>query len=50
MGHIPRSMTVHFTESQVRTVSPGETVVVSGIILPVPYTGFQAMRAGESVY
>ena len=46
MGHIPRSMTVYFTEAQVRTVSPGEVVVVSGIFLPIPYTGYRAMKAG----
>jgi hypothetical protein len=27
-------------------VGPGDVVSVSGIFLPVPYTGFRAMRAG----
>jgi DNA replication licensing factor MCM7 len=39
-------MTVYLTEDQTRSVSPGETIVVSGAILPVPFTGFKALRAG----
>ena len=27
-------------------ISPGDVVTVSGIFLPMPYTGFKAMRAG----
>lgn len=27
-------------------VSPGDVVEFSGIFLPIPYTGFRAMRAG----
>lgn len=27
-------------------MNPGDTVSVSGIYVPIPYTGFQAMRAG----
>lgn len=27
-------------------VSPGDVVELSGIFLPIPYTGFRAMRAG----
>lgn len=46
IGHIPRYMTVYLTEDQTRTVSPGETIVVSGAILPVPFTGFKALKAG----
>lgn len=46
MGHIPRSMTVQILEGLTRTVNPGDQVSVSGIFMPRPYTGFQAIRAG----
>ncbi|GAB2226452.1 hypothetical protein Droror1_Dr00022260 [Drosera rotundifolia] len=45
-GHIPRSMTVHFRGELTRKVSPGDVVELSGIFLPIPYTGFRALRAG----
>ncbi|KAL8253914.1 hypothetical protein R6Q59_032135 [Mikania micrantha] len=45
-GHIPRIMTVHFRGELTRKVSPGDVVELSGIFLPIPYTGFRAMRAG----
>ncbi|CAN1292779.1 DNA replication licensing factor MCM7 [Linum perenne] len=45
-GHIPRSMTVHFRGELTRRVAPGDVVELSGIFLPIPYTGFKAMRAG----
>ncbi|XP_071718775.1 DNA replication licensing factor MCM7-like [Rutidosis leptorrhynchoides] len=45
-GHIPRTMTVHFRGELTRKVSPGDVVELSGIFLPIPYTGFRAMRAG----
>lgn len=45
-GHIPRSMTVHMRGELTRKVGPGDLVQISGIFLPIPYTGFRAMRAG----
>eukprot|EP00850_Spirogloea_muscicola_P023878 SM000399S14704 [mRNA] locus=s399:46565:50072:- [translate_table: standard] len=45
-GHIPRSMTVHIRGELTRKISPGDVVSVAGIFLPVPCTGFKAMRAG----
>ncbi|KAK9147038.1 hypothetical protein Sjap_006941 [Stephania japonica] len=45
-GHIPRTMTVHLRGELTRTVAPGDVVEMSGIFLPIPYTGFRAMRAG----
>ncbi|MBA0796251.1 hypothetical protein Gohar_007034, partial [Gossypium harknessii] len=45
-GHIPRSMTGHFRGEMTRKVAPGDVVELSGIFLPIPYTGFRAMRAG----
>ncbi|KAI9346991.1 MCM2/3/5 family-domain-containing protein [Obelidium mucronatum] len=46
MGSIPRSMTVHLVEELTRQVSPGDTVHITGIFMPVPYVGFKAIRAG----
>ena len=46
MGHIPRSMTVYLTEEQTRVATPGEVVTISGVILPIPFTGFKALKAG----
>ncbi|XP_010522826.1 PREDICTED: DNA replication licensing factor MCM7 [Tarenaya hassleriana] len=45
-GHIPRSMTVHLRGELTRKVAPGDVVELSGIFLPIPYTGFRALRAG----
>ena len=45
-GHIPRMMTVHLLGEMTRTCSPGEEVIISGIFLPVPYTGYKAIKAG----
>ncbi|GLJ18929.1 hypothetical protein SUGI_0338540 [Cryptomeria japonica] len=45
-GHIPRSMTVHMRGELTRKVGPGDLVEISGIFLPMPYTGFRAMKAG----
>src|SRR3984957_9200130 len=39
-------MTIHVTGSLTRTMSPGDVVHLGGIFLPIPYTGFQAIRAG----
>ncbi|KAG5354091.1 hypothetical protein C0989_009789 [Termitomyces sp. Mn162] len=46
VGHIPRSMTVHIHGPLTRQMNPGDVVHLGGIFLPIPYTGFQAIRAG----
>ncbi|KAI9096967.1 MCM2/3/5 family-domain-containing protein [Phlyctochytrium arcticum] len=46
MGHIPRFMTIHLYGDMTRTVHPGDSVDISGVFLPIPYTGFKALRAG----
>ncbi|KAK9463649.1 DNA replication licensing factor MCM7 [Lipomyces oligophaga] len=46
VGHIPRTLSVHFTGNIVRSVTPGDIVDISGIFMPLPYTGFRAMKAG----
>lgn len=39
-------MTVHVNGPLTRKMNPGDVVHLGGIFLPVPYTGFQAIRAG----
>ena len=46
VGHIPRSMTIHLNGNLVRMMNPGDVVHLGGIFLPIPYTGYQAVRAG----
>ncbi|THH09436.1 hypothetical protein EW146_g8682 [Bondarzewia mesenterica] len=46
VGHIPRSMTIHVNGNLTRLMHPGDVVHIGGIFLPIPYTGFQAVRAG----
>ncbi|KAF6063856.1 MCM2/3/5 family protein [Candida albicans] len=46
VGHIPRSLTVHVNGDLVRSMNPGDTVDLSGIFMPSPYTGYRALKAG----
>ena len=46
MGHIPRTMAVHINGELTRQLGPGDSVTISGIFLPIPFTGYKAMRAG----
>jgi len=46
VGNIPRTMTVQMKGELCRLIRPGDAVAVAGIFLPVPYTGYRAMRAG----
>ena len=46
IGHIPRSLVIHVTGDFVRSCSPGDVVDIAGVFLPIPYTGFKAIRAG----
>ncbi|OLN87941.1 DNA replication licensing factor mcm7 [Colletotrichum chlorophyti] len=46
IGQIPRTLTVLCYGTSVRKVNPGDVVDISGIFLPTPYTGFQAIKAG----
>lgn len=46
VGHIPRALNVHMGGEIVRTCSPGDLIDVTGIYLPLPYTGFKALKAG----
>ncbi|OIR57437.1 MAG: DNA replication licensing factor Mcm7 [Amphiamblys sp. WSBS2006] len=46
VGHMPRGMTVHVLEGLTRKITAGDHVVISGVFLPKPFTGFKAMKAG----
>ncbi|PKI83574.1 DNA helicase [Malassezia vespertilionis] len=46
VGHIPRTMTIHLYGRLTRSMTPGDIVDIGGIFLPVPFTGFRAIRAG----
>ena len=46
IGHTPRTMTVHVRGELTRSLQAGDEVSLSGVFLPLPYTGFQAIRAG----
>ena len=46
VGHVPRMMTVHMYGEMTRTCTAGDLVTITGIFLPIPYTGFKAIRAG----
>ncbi|GMM51463.1 mini-chromosome maintenance complex protein 7 [Starmerella bacillaris] len=46
VGHIPRSLGLSLTGPLVRAVKPGDSVDISGIFMPRPYTGFRGMKAG----
>lgn len=46
IGQIPRSLTIHCYGSLVRRVNPGDVVDIAGIFLPIPYSGFKAIKAG----
>lgn len=39
-------MTIHVNGNLVRTMNPGDVVHLGGTFLPIPYTGYQAIRAG----
>jgi len=45
-GATPRTIAVQFRGEVCRTAKPGDEVILAGIFLPEPYTGFRAMRAG----
>ncbi|MCJ1311588.1 Mcm2-7 hexameric complex component [Agyrium rufum] len=46
VGHIPRTLTVHCRGTLTRQINPGDVVDIAGIFLPIPYTGFKAIKAG----
>jgi len=46
VGHIPRSVSIHVKGEMTRRCSPGDVVTVTGIFLPIRYTGFRALKVG----
>ncbi|KAH3902183.1 probable DNA replication licensing factor MCM7 [Saccharomycodes ludwigii] len=47
VGHIPRSLNIHVNgDGLVRSLIPGDIVDVTGIYLPLPYTGYKALKTG----
>eukprot|EP01125_Pyxidicula_operculata_P019919 TRINITY_DN7254_c0_g1_i4.p1 TRINITY_DN7254_c0_g1~~TRINITY_DN7254_c0_g1_i4.p1 ORF type:complete len:661 (-),score=157.97 TRINITY_DN7254_c0_g1_i4:83-2065(-) len=46
IGHIPRTILVHFHGELTRQLSPGDIAIVDGIFLPVPNQGYRARVAG----
>lgn len=46
IGCIPRSISVKLNGEVTRTCKAGDSVTISGIFLPMPFTGYKAMKAG----
>jgi len=46
VGNIPRSITIYCLGESTRKATCGDKVTVTGVWLPIPVTGFAAMRAG----
>ena len=47
-GNVPASMTVVLTGELTRSVLPGESVSITGVYVPFEYTGFQALKKGNT--
>ena len=48
IGHVPRAMKVYAKGVNTRKCSPGDIVTITGVYMPQPYVGFQAMKSGLS--
>lgn len=46
IGSIPRTINVKLNGEMTRTCTSGDIVKISGIFLPMPFTGYRAMKAG----
>lgn len=46
IGNIPRTMSVKLNGELTRTCTSGDVVKISGIFLPMPFSGYKAMKAG----
>ncbi len=46
IGNIPRTINVKLNGEMTRTCTAGDVVSISGIFLPMPYTGYRALKAG----
>eukprot|EP00959_Pyramimonas_sp_CCMP1952_P014100 298422-Pyramimonas_sp.AAC.1 len=48
VGSIPRMLNVQLKGELTRTVAPGDVVDITGIFLPIQYTGFRVRGKGVS--
>lgn len=46
IGSIPRTINIKLNGEITRTCTSGDVVKISGIFLPMPYSGYRAMKAG----
>jgi DNA replication licensing factor MCM7 len=46
IGHVPRTMKILAKGVNTRRCSPGDIITITGVYMPSPFMGFQAMRAG----
>jgi len=46
IGHVPRQIKVIARGPVTRQCSPGDIVQITGVYMPSPFTGFQALTAG----
>lgn len=46
IGSIPRTISVKLNGEVTRSCNAGDSVTISGIFLPQPFTGFKALKAG----
>ena len=45
-GNVPRAITIYAMGECTRLCTCGDKITVSGVWLPLPHVGFQALRAG----
>lgn len=46
IGHVPRTMNIIAKGINTRKCAPGDIITVTGVYMPSPFHGFQAMRTG----
>lgn len=46
IGHVPRTMNIVAKGCNTRRCAPGDIITVTGVYMPSPFHGFQAMRTG----
>ena len=46
IGHVPRTMNIVAKGVTTKACSPGDIINITGVYMPAPFSGFQAMRAG----
>lgn len=46
MGSIPRAMTIYVNGENTRQAVPGDTIKVSGVLVPMMSSGFRQMAGG----